>query len=87
MHELSDKQIAAIDHALAENRVSNTCLSCGDRQMETTDYLHGLPLQSDGAAPVAQPSGQVTVCAVRVCRHCGHVQHYWLAPLGLDSVP
>jgi hypothetical protein len=37
-------------------------------------------------APGAQPADEVTISVVRICNHCGHVQHYSLARLGLDSM-
>ena len=86
MTKLSDQQINEIDHALAERRVGNTCLSCGDKQLETADHLHGLPVNTHTMAPGAQPADEVTISVVRICNHCGHVQHYSLARLGLDSM-
>ena len=86
MTKLSEQQIAQIDHAFAERRVSNICLSCSDKQLETADYLHGLPVYMHAMGPGAQPIGEVTMSAVRICRHCGHVQHYSLVGLGLDSM-
>jgi hypothetical protein len=71
------QQIDQIDHALAERRASNACLSCGNKPLETSDYLHGLPVQA---------TGEITTSAVRICDHCGHVHHYSLARLGLDSM-
>lgn len=80
MTKLSELQINQIDHALAERRVSNTCLSCGDKQLETADYLHDL--KGSGA----QPADEGAMAAVRTCNHCGHIQHYSLGRLGLDSI-
>ena len=86
MTKLSDQQINEIDHALAERRVSNACLACGGKQLETADYLHGLPVSRDAVRPGAQPADDVTMSAVRICDHCGHVQHYSLVRLGLDPM-
>lgn len=81
MDELSVEQVAAIDHALAENRVSSVCLSCGDKQLETENRLHGLTFY----AGTTDAAPEVIMCAARICKHCGYVQYYSLAPLGLDS--
>ena len=86
MTKLSDQQINQIDHAFAERRVSNTCLSCGDKQLVTADDLHGLTAYTHAMGPGAQPSHEVTMSAVRICNHCGYVQHYSLVRLDLDSM-
>ncbi len=86
MTKLSDQQINQIDHALAERRVNNMCLSCGDKQLETADYLHGLPIYAHAAGPGAQAAGKATMSAVRICNHCGYVQHYCLVRLDLDAM-
>ena len=77
MTRLSMQQIDEIDHALAERRASNACLSCGNKQLDTADYLHSLHVHA---------TDEITTLAVRICDHCGHVEHYSLARLGLDSV-
>lgn len=86
MTKLSDQQINQIDHALAERRASNTCLSCGGKQLETANYLHGFLVFTHAQDPGAQSADQVTMSAVRTCNHCGHLEHYSLVQLGLDSV-
>ena len=78
MNAMTERQVAEIDRVLADNRVSNVCLSCGDKQLETDSRLHQLPLAVENGVP-----GAVT-CAARICRHCGHVQHYALGPLDVD---
>lgn len=79
MSKLSEDQIAVVDHALAERRVTSKCLSCGDKQLHTDGFLYELP--GFGAAG----SGDASICVARLCDHCGYVQHYSIKSLGLEQ--